>query len=83
MRAYANSALALSTRNARNATFVARCPDWPAHSQQTRVFLRLRMAPVRHRRVAETAGELLDLLTVAGMAAGLRERVTDQASEAR
>jgi hypothetical protein len=45
--------------------------------QQTRVFLRLRMAPVRHRRIAATGGELLDLLTVAGMAAGLRERVAD------
>jgi hypothetical protein len=44
----------------------------PAH---TRVFLRLRMAPVRHRWLARTAGELLDLLTVAGMAAGLKERL--------
>jgi hypothetical protein len=42
---------------------------------RTRVFLRLRMAPVRHRLLARTAGELLDLLTVAGMAAGLRERL--------
>jgi hypothetical protein len=44
----------------------------PGH---TRVFLRLRMAPVRHQRLASTAGELADLLTVAGMAAGLRERL--------
>jgi hypothetical protein len=43
---------------------------------RTRVFLRLRMAPVRHRLLARTAGELLDLLTVAGMAAGLAERVS-------
>jgi hypothetical protein len=42
---------------------------------RTRVFLRLRMAPVRHQRLARTAGELLDLLTVAGMAAGLAERL--------
>jgi hypothetical protein len=41
----------------------------------TRVFLRLRMAPVRHQRLARTAGELIDLLTVAGMAAGLKERL--------
>jgi hypothetical protein len=39
------------------------------------VFLRLWMGPVRHARLARTAGELLDLLTVTGMAAGLRERL--------
>jgi hypothetical protein len=39
------------------------------------VFLRLRMAPVRHKRLARTAGELIDVLTVAGMAAGLAERL--------
>ncbi len=42
---------------------------------RTRIFLRLRMAPVRHQRLARTAGELIDLLTVAGMAAGLKERL--------
>jgi hypothetical protein len=42
---------------------------------RTRVFLRLRMAPVRHKRLGGTAGELIDLLTVAGMAAGLAERL--------
>ncbi len=42
----------------------------------TRVFLRLRMAPVRRRWLAETAGELIDLLTIAGMAAGLRQRLS-------
>ena len=36
----------------------------------SRVFLRLRMAPVRRRWLAETAGELVDVLTIAGMAAG-------------
>lgn len=41
----------------------------------TRVFLRLRMAPVRHRWLAETAGELIDVLTIAGMARGLRQRL--------
>lgn len=39
------------------------------------MFLRLRMAPVRHTLLARTAGELLDLVTVAGMSAGLRERL--------
>lgn len=37
---------------------------------RTRVFLRLRMAPVRHKLLARTAGGLIDLLTIAGMAAG-------------
>lgn len=41
----------------------------------TRLHLRLRLGSVRHRRLAETAGGLLDALTVAGLAAGLRERV--------
>ena len=41
----------------------------------TRVHLRLRLGPVKHVRVAEGAGGLFDALTIAGMAAGLRERV--------
>jgi hypothetical protein len=45
---------------------------------QTRVFLRLRMATVRHKLLARTAGGLLDLLTVAGMAMGLAERLRGQ-----
>lgn len=47
---------------------------------RTRVFLRLRMAPVRCKRVADSGGELFDMLTVAGMAAGLRERLADDAA---
>lgn len=45
-----------------------------AHGElaRTRVFLRLRMAPVRHKLLARTAGELLDALTVAGLAERLR-----------
>ena len=42
----------------------------------TRVFLRLRLAPVRHRRMAEIFGGFFDLLTIVGMAAGLRERLS-------
>jgi len=49
---------------------------------RTRVFLRLRMAPVRHRLLARTVGELIDLLTVAGMAAGLAERLHGQEAAA-
>jgi len=47
----------------------------PAGAGGTRVHLRLRMAPVRHRRLAASLGGLVDALTVAGLAAGLRERV--------
>ncbi|MDQ6935140.1 MAG: hypothetical protein M3130_07640 [Actinomycetota bacterium] len=44
-------------------------------SVRTRIHLRLRLGPVRHQRLAETAGDLVDLLTIGGMAAGLRERL--------
>ena len=42
---------------------------------RTRVFLRLRMAPVHRKWLARNVGGLFDLLTVAGMAAGLAERL--------
>jgi hypothetical protein len=42
---------------------------------RTRVHLRLRIAGVKRRHLAEIVGGLVDLLTVAGLAAGLRERV--------
>jgi hypothetical protein len=45
----------------------------------TRVHLRFRLAGARRVRLAEHGGGLLDLLTVAGLAAGLRERVSRQA----
>ena len=41
----------------------------------TRVHLRLRLGPVRRVWLAETFGGLLDAVTIAGMAAGLRERL--------
>ena len=41
----------------------------------TRVQLRLRLAPVRHRRLADALGGFVDWLTIVGLAAGLRERV--------
>jgi hypothetical protein len=47
----------------------------PSHGG-TRVHLRLRLGPVRRVWLAETFGELIDAVTVAGMAAGLRERLT-------
>ena len=41
----------------------------------TRVHLRLRLGPVRRVWLAETVGEFFDAVTIAGMAAGLRERL--------
>lgn len=41
----------------------------------TRAHLRLRLGPVRHRRLAASAGGLVDALTIVGLAAGLRERL--------
>ncbi|WP_221176324.1 hypothetical protein [Nocardioides marmorisolisilvae] len=41
----------------------------------TRVFFRLRLAPIKRRWLAESVGEFFDALTIAGMAAGLRERL--------
>ncbi len=43
----------------------------------TRVFLRLRMAPVRRKRLARSVGEFIDAVTVAGMVAGLTERLAE------
>jgi hypothetical protein len=47
----------------------------PVGTDSTRVRLRLRLGPIRHKWLAATAGDLLDLATIAGLAAGLRERV--------
>ncbi|MCF6377635.1 hypothetical protein L2K70_08465 [Nocardioides KLBMP 9356] len=47
----------------------------PAGADGARVHLRLRLGPVRHRRLAEVGGGLFDALTIVGLAAGLRERV--------
>lgn len=55
--------------------------SWAIHltadgTGSTRVHLRFRLAGARRPRLVEYGGGLLDLLTVAGLAAGLRERVT-------
>lgn len=44
----------------------------------TRLHLRLRLGPVRRTWLAESVGGAFDLLTIAGMAAGLRERLQDR-----
>ena len=46
----------------------------PVDAGATRVQLRLRLGPVRHKWLVDTIGELFDWLTIAGMAAGLEER---------
>jgi Polyketide cyclase / dehydrase and lipid transport len=51
-------------------------PKGPAGS---RVHLRLRLSPVRRKWLAGSIGGVFDLLTIAGMAAGLRERLHDWA----
>jgi hypothetical protein len=42
----------------------------------TRVQLRVRLDPVRRPWLARSVGDWFDALTVAGLAAGLRERLT-------
>jgi hypothetical protein len=52
----------------------------PVQPAGTRVHLRLRLGPVRRPWLARSAGEFIDALTIAAMAAGLRERLADRAS---
>jgi hypothetical protein len=66
-----------SQRGRTSVTWSITLEPGPEGAGTTRVFLRLRMAPVRHQRLARTGGELIDLLTIAGMAAGLRERLAE------
>jgi hypothetical protein len=47
----------------------------PGAVRGTRVHLRLRLGPVRRVWLAENLGGRFDALTIAGMAAGLRERL--------
>jgi hypothetical protein len=44
----------------------------------TRVFFRLRLAPVKRRWIANSVGEFLDAWTIAWMADGLRERLGER-----
>ncbi|KRE96074.1 hypothetical protein ASG76_03235 [Nocardioides sp. Soil774] len=62
-----------STRGSTDLTWCLRL--LPVGAGGTRVHLRLRMAPVRHRRLAMSLGGLVDAMTVVGLAAGLRERI--------
>ena len=63
-------------RSTRGRTHLTWCLELtPLDGPRTRMHLRLRLAPVRHRRLAEGVGGLVDQLTVMGLAAGLRERL--------
>ena len=59
----------------RGSTDLTWCLHLTPVATGTRVHLRLRLGPVRHRRLASTLGGAVDALTIAGLAAGLRERV--------
>ena len=65
-----------STRGSTHLSWaIVLCDAGSAEAPQTRVALRLRLGPVRHLRLARTAGGLIDALTIVGLAAGLRERL--------
>jgi hypothetical protein len=49
------------------------------YGEGTRVQLRLRLHPVKRQWLATSLGDWFDALTIAGMAAGLRERVGEPA----
>jgi hypothetical protein len=73
-----------STRGRMDVTWsITLLPVAAGADTRTRVHLRLRLGPVRRKWLARTAGEFIDALTIAGMAAGLRERLADQASGCR
>lgn len=59
----------------RGRTDLTWCLHLTPESAGTRVHLRLRLGPVRRQRLAEVGGGFVDALTVAGLAAGLRERL--------
>jgi len=46
----------------------------------TRLHLRLRLGPIRRKWLVDTGGELIDVLTIAAMASGLRERIAKRPS---
>ena len=62
-------------RSTRGHTDVSWALTLTQSERGTRVHLRLRLGPVRRVKLAENLGGLFDALTIAGMAAGLRERL--------
>jgi hypothetical protein len=63
------------TRLSWSITLMPLPAELPSPATASRVHLRLRMAPVARRWLAEVGGGFIDAVTIAGMAAGLRERV--------
>ncbi len=59
----------------RGRTEVSWCLSLTPEGAGTRLRLRLRLAPVKRRRLAEYGGGFFDWLTIAGLSAGLRERL--------
>jgi hypothetical protein len=66
-------ALVHTSRRGRTDVSWALCLDRTGDA--TRLQLRLRLGPVRHRWLAGSLGEAVDWLTVRGLASGLAERV--------
>ncbi len=65
-----------STRGRMNVSWSITLLPVPVHGQAgTRVHLRLRLGPVKRPWLTRTGGEFIDALTIAGMAAGLKERL--------
>src|SRR6478735_1927478 len=62
-----------STRGRMQLTWCLRLQ--PVDAARTRLHVRLRLGPVSHRRLAAVVGGFVDLVTVAGLAAGLKERL--------
>jgi len=62
-------------RSARGAVTMTWCLSLTATEGGSRVHSRVRLAGVRRRRLAEVGGGVLDGLTIAGLAAGLDERL--------
>ncbi len=65
-----------STRGSTNLSWAIVLRDTgTAETPRTRVQLRLRLGPVRRVWLARSAGALIDAVTIAGLAGGLRERL--------
>jgi len=60
-------------------SIVVRLAGAVGEAPQTRVLMRLRMGPIKRVWLAKSGGELIDVLTIAGAAAGLRERLEESA----
>ncbi|RYB91831.1 hypothetical protein EUA93_17005 [Nocardioides oleivorans] len=59
----------------RGRTELTWCLQVTETGRGSRVHLRLRLGPVKRRRLATHAGGFFDALTISGLAAGLRERL--------